>query len=401
MLTYLLLLYGVFSRSIFSKSIIFYAVEIIFILGIPVYFILKYGLKKSLNNTKFEVIEWIFILSIISYFINIILFYDKKILNIVFFLPTIMGFLLYYYNKTKDNILFTKEIQNGLLFASKGIILSIIGFEIINRKIQVYEIKLPKFMASYFLHPNDLGLTISVLTIIIFITKRKGSKIDILFILLGIIILYLTKSRTYLVALTFYFVIYAFLRNKRLTTFVIIFIISILLIPNAQESILENNIITNKYENNTGQNNLLFTGREYIWSGGIKVIKENFLIGIGSQNIPDKVTPLIPDYLYLKENDAIAKASLHNVYLDVLLSMGIFGFVFTFLFFGYRIIKSTMYVVKNNNDLFFTKLYCFVIYVLAAAFVYSDLYFTRNILQIFFWIFLSVMSVLERKEKNV
>ncbi|MGG3739460.1 O-antigen ligase family protein [Aeribacillus pallidus] len=401
MLTYLLLLYGVLSRSIISKSLIFYVVEIFFILGIPVYFLLKYGLKKSLYNTKFERIELFFLLSIITYFINIILFYDNKILNIIFILPTIMGFILYYYNKTRDNILFTIKIQNGLLTASKVIILSIIAFEILNRIFQLYPIKLPKFMASYFLHPNDLGLTISVLTIIIFITKRKGSKIDLLFILIGIIILYLTKSRTYLVALSFYFIAYAFLRNKLLTTFVVIFITTTLLIPVVQDFILENNIITNKYENKTGQNSLLLTGREYIWSGAIKVIKENLLVGIGSQNIPDKVTPLIPDYLYLKENNAIAKASLHNVYLDILLSMGILGFVFTFIFFGYRIIKATIYVLKNKNDLFYKKLYCYIIYVFGAAFVYSDLYFTRNILQVFFWLILSVMTVMERKELDV
>ncbi len=86
---------------------------------------------------------------------------------------------------------------------------------------------------------------------------------------------------------------------------------------------------------------------------------------------------------------------LHNNFVGMILQMGILGFL-TFLIFNiYFLIKSFALLLKSNEKLFpyiLGAIGCYVLYIISANF---GTYFDSNIFNIFYWIFLGIIIVIE------
>ena len=86
--------------------------------------------------------------------------------------------------------------------------------------------------------------------------------------------------------------------------------------PSSSDMGLENREIGSDYSN----------GRFTIWKGGLSVAKENILFGVGQNALNDEVNQKLPKD-YVKQSPKIA-ANMHNIYLQVLATSGIFAFIF-------------------------------------------------------------------------
>lgn len=91
------------------------------------------------------------------------------------------------------------------------------------------------------------------------------------------------------------------------------------------------------------------------------VIKENFLYGVGTGDHMDEVRAIIPEkHNYFKDPKFIGKP--HNVYIQILLQLGIVGFLF-FCYLIYTII-TYKHVPKYNKDIMFIITFATLIFML-------------------------------------
>lgn len=66
------------------------------------------------------------------------------------------------------------------------------------------------------------------------------------------------------------------------------------------------------------------TGRTELWQAGLETFMENPLFGITRENIPEKVGSNLDDNYWLRD---LQRGGVHNIYLTVLISSGLAGFI--------------------------------------------------------------------------
>lgn len=120
--------------------------------------------------------------------------------------------------------------------------------------------------------------------------------------------------------------------------------------PSSSDMGLENREIGSDYSN----------GRFTIWKGGLSVAKENILFGVGQNALNDEVNQKLPKD-YVKQSPKIA-ANMHNIYLQVLATSGIFAFIFFVLQFVNSFWKRRKEIFNDAlKCMFFVLIGCMLI----------------------------------------
>lgn len=89
----------------------------------------------------------------------------------------------------------------------------------------------------------------------------------------------------------------------------------------------------------------ILTGRTELWEAGLKTFFEDPVFGVTRENITDRVGANLTDKYW--END-LARGGLHNIYLTVLVSSGIVGFVLFMAFILIYVVKSIRYAFSSK-----------------------------------------------------
>lgn len=113
------------------------------------------------------------------------------------------------------------------------------------------------------------------------------------------------------------------------------------------------------------------TGRKELWLGAIDTIEDNMFLGVG---IPGALPEMYKRTGHF--NDA------HNVFLDVLMTTGIMGFIFYFLFI-YRLGKSLSRHFAQNGRIVFLVIFILLLFNMSKS--------GGGISKILYWFFFAIL----------
>ena len=190
------------------------------------------------------------------------------------------------------------------------------------------------------------------------------------------------SARMALLSLIFSFVYWSYrtIQNKLLFRGVfvslIIFAITVVFLTPMKDRIRES--LTIKLELPSEKNNdnsKVVNFRYSIYHCSLTIIKNNWLMGVGKNNVQKELNKCYDNFTYQNYDDfSKKKYNSHNQYLDLFLSYGIFGMVVLTIsfFWGYHV----------NNDLFFNL---FLIIVFLA--LLTENIFDRQLGVVFFTFF--------------
>lgn len=193
-------------------------------------------------------------------------------------------------------------------------------------------------LQSFFSHPNYLAMFLAPSFLIIFnnlIENRKNIKIEYAYLLPIVISLFFTFSYnswlSVFITISLYLIIYRKFNFKKMVLILLIFLTILL-------SQLNNPKLKNLFDNNHSS----FMDRLVIYKVSLKVAKDHLLTGIGLNNFQQAY---LEYQKYFRPYPNWAVPMSHNLYLDFLLQLGLFGF------FGFILILIWAYSVflKNPN----------------------------------------------------
>ena len=131
-----------------------------------------------------------------------------------------------------------------------------------------------------------------------------------------------------------------------------------------------------------------------MYRAGLNCFIDNPLFGVGREQ-----TSSILCEKYLSKDSAMNNIGLaynmHNIYIQVLAGCGLFGFISVFGFIFVLAIKSLLAVFKKNKQkkemMFLITLISYCAYALFANLFESELYLSRSITAVFFWLCLGYL----------
>lgn len=124
-------------------------------------------------------------------------------------------------------------------------------------------------------------------------------------------------------------------------------------------------------------------GRFIIWKGGLSLSKEHFLFGVGQDALSRKVNPYMPKD-YVKKAPHITK-NMHNVFLQVLTTMGVFAFISFVLMFLQTFLSHRKEIRMHRNTMLLS-LFCAVILIM-NLFDSNIISFMNLFICVVFWIY--------------
>ena len=129
----------------------------------------------------------------------------------------------------------------------------------------------------------------------------------------------------------------------------------------------------------------ILTGRTELWEAGLKTFVESPVFGVTRENITERVGANLADKYW--END-LARGGLHNIYLTVLVSSGIVGFVLFMAFILIYVVKAIRYVFSaeaRKQNGFVMCLITISAVLLIMEFLEARILYQVGIFYIIFW----------------
>lgn len=387
-------------------------------------FIILYKLiKKHIQVNNQLIILTIFIFSyLITIIVNGFLVNDFKIL-----IYLIITFFIFFENNQNKSIF---DITNILIFVISVIfaIISLILF--FNKTLIVFHNNLTTDLGIIGLHPNHslYGLIgnsnrlswvsiLSIFTSLTLLCKNKNKRIKYLFsanIVMQFIVIVFTNSRGGLVGIISFLSCYIFLHllnnQKSLKKTIFISIISIFisiggyagikvmedvifpdLTPNKMHEVYVNgfNISANTgSERSEGEKERTTMARVEAYTAGIKLFFDHPFWGTGKESIAKELSKYLPSNSLLASYNATT--NLHSIYLTILVSSGLFGFIIllTFFIIVLRNIKKQFRFFNSDKILIIALLFSF----LTINFFESELLYTRSFSCFIFWFYLGLLN---------
>ena len=136
----------------------------------------------------------------------------------------------------------------------------------------------------------------------------------------------------------------------------------------------------------------LSTGRLLIWKIGYEIFKWSPWIGMTREGMVRPVYDAIYAYS-LTYNDGVIQSGLHNIYLTILVSSGVIGFVLISSAIIIVLYKALFVIIKEEEidyPLFFSLL--LVALFLIVEFVESRILYQVNLFNVVFWIYFGYLS---------
>ncbi len=252
------------------------------------------------------------------------------------------------------------------------------------------------FRISYFAHPLTTGeMKMMVLLLLLPLFSLKGKeffkfKISLLFILLPIFIaMILTMSRNVYIAVFICFIIYGIVLNRKfLISFFLFLIVFWFIVPSQMKDRITS--ITDIQNNESNRSRIM------MWQVGLKMIEDHPLLGIGDNEF-------IQVYQMYKPIQISGEGShLHNNFLMIFATTGIFGFIGFCGFLISVFIKQISYYKKSKYEidklLIFGSLLAFLSFNIAGLFEWT--FGSWQVLSIFLFI-ISIPFIIFKLKLNI
>ena len=386
----ILLLSIIYTSKILSN---YFVIGIMLIVTMLFYGIIIFNVKRIGRILKIEAI--IFILTI-AYLTGYISNNVNDIYVIVSFIIIVFGIIIAsLYIKDEDKEAITINIIK--MYVKVSIFAAVFGiyayvtktsFIINGNTYGIYNNFYGSYaMTSIMQHPNSYGLfcALSLIFSIILLRQKGINKWNKIMLLLNICLeisnLIFTASRTSIMlsGIAIYTYILLFYKGKYKARINLITIIGVMVVVIMFNSGMLNNTILSTKMGQTDQS----SGRIDLWISSLKVSKENFLFGVGENNLINEIS--------YKLGDLNNKYGSHNGYLTILTSNGFIVFLMTYVFIIGRILLKMVNAIFNNN-LSDTKKMIFstLIALLLVNMLESIVTFNLYVHTIIFWIILSM-----------
>ena len=150
-----------------------------------------------------------------------------------------------------------------------------------------------------------------------------------------------------------------------------------------------------------GREGGFFTGRTELWSASLQALKENPIWGVTRENLYEKSEPYLENEIWAKN---LRVGGTHNIYVCILVSSGIVGFVLMAIFASYLMIKGAMKVIKNIGNINEWMLTIFLLMILffVTEFVEARILYQVNVFNVLFWIycgyFMQYLKLMDNEE---
>lgn len=342
------------------------------------------------NSSSWGIIKSWFILPMLFSLvvsINFKTISDKQnILRIVFYS---IGFIAlvslgYYFanNLTYDHRLrsFYGSPNQLAMYLSLGLIIALLKTNILNLK---YFKKNKQFIFKNIL---EFFLTIAIL-ISLYLTQSQGAWISIFTTFFILYSIFCTKKKYFQTKqITQLPQIFKLCKNKKIINITLILgIIFILLTIISNRSTLQNIKCSISNADCQTQNiNSSFSSRLIIWKSSLKILKDNWLWGIGPGNFQNKY---LEYQKYFPPYQEWAVPQPHNIYLAFWLQAGLFGFIgFIGLILVYC--RNLFFQIKNSVNVNKKKLAIILIALIFMILIHGlvDTPVWKNDLALIFWI---------------
>ena len=144
---------------------------------------------------------------------------------------------------------------------------------------------------------------------------------------------------------------------------------------------LDSNISLDRIDEEFLQEQDVTNGRSELWQAGFKIVKQNPIFGIGSENIIKEAEQYLSESRYQN----LVKGGFHNSYLAILVSSGIAGMLVFVIFISMLVIDGLKYLWKDGKckySLIIMLLFSLMVNeLLEARWLYNTSY-----LNIIFWV---------------
>ncbi len=139
------------------------------------------------------------------------------------------------------------------------------------------------------------------------------------------------------------------------------------------------------------------SGREDIWKSGIEIMGTSPVFGISFRNIVAYAEENLPK-TYILNNEVVKYDSLHNMFVDVVVSQGIIGILIVFMMIG-----NTIRVMWKSLSRLWGKDYSIIIFsfiivvtMTVASQFYTYLFYLHAPQTFFFWLCMGYLMTLAR-----
>ena len=263
------------------------------------------SLSAYINNVPLHELDnyFRFLLLLPLLFINL---KNTNLQGIIFFSFIFAGLNLIYTYSTSSPLRYTGTSNNAITYASMCSVMILLCFyDLINKKYK------SSYLATY-------GVVIVFFTFCIVLTESRGPILGLIPSVLAMFIIY---------------------RNFRALP---IIIISILLVSFTNNPISERferlSIMKDISKDNINQIQYASMRERLIYNiYGLETLKENFIFGIGAQNVESDLS----DYVNKKQLNAFPRDHLHNDFLDISVKFGLPSLIFLILIY--------YFIIKNNS----------------------------------------------------
>lgn len=450
LMMYIMVISAFFSQvSIFNEYIGIIR-KIILIWGVVLLVDLFFKKKEVLKN-KYSILLLAFC---ISNCISVIINFSNRFFYGVVTMEYVCIYLLIFFNITNweerfglnrekiFNNLMKIHILLSFIFAVIALfmfILNINGVYVLNKDIIYYGMKENRLWGLYNANTASTVCIISLICSIIQFEKNLHKKFLISNMIIQITYLILTQSRTGWILFLAFLVLYLMfakilplirsnekMRKKigRCILYISIVIIIwecpayvkkvLVVIPQTVNSIINTEECSdNEEKNSLNEDNVkeyislervdgefinqdITNGRMEIWCAGLKIVKENILFGIGSENILNVAKEYLSDVRYQN----LVNGGFHNSYISILVSSGVVGFLLYLVFIIMLIIDGLKYLWNNRINQY-SLLFMMLFIMMANEIVEARWLYNTSYINIIFWIFSGIAVTKLKEEKYV
>lgn len=138
-----------------------------------------------------------------------------------------------------------------------------------------------------------------------------------------------------------------------------------------------------------------------IWQSAVEVFKTKVLTGVSFRNIVPYALENVPE-TYIVNNNMTNFASMHNLFVDVLISQGLLGIGLFIIFIVLVLITVFKKLFKLNKQdyIFFVSILSLIVPIFVSSLFYSEILYINTFGSVIFWISLGYLMNLSDKLKE-
>ena len=123
-----------------------------------------------------------------------------------------------------------------------------------------------------------------------------------------------------------------------------------------------------------------------IWKSALEIVATRPILGVSFRHILPYAKEFLPD-TYIVNNDHNDFASMHNLYVDVLVSQGLVGTLIFLSFVIFVVVSVLRRIFKDKGEGYFmpAMVLCIVVPIVVSAFFYSEILFINTGGSVIFW----------------